>query len=167
MVRRKGKGMITPPQPVGEQYSAAWQAGEVDQRPLLDIVRADCLWRVTVVGAVSLAITYGTRGTIRLSGVLAPFSADLPGSVTVLATPLRAGASAVVTCSPVSGSSDPVARVVVPVGPIPVQVGAFTALVPSVLTIAGQAVSLPSGQRIIVLADSDVISGAGVGELVL
>lgn len=152
----------------GSQCTAAWVAGEGDSRPLLDVVRAEHLWRISVVGDVDCDISYGTGGTTTLRGIAAPIVASFPGAVSVRATPRDSSTatSAIICCSPNdSGGGGQLRRLLDAPGPIDVQANEFTALVASTVDVRGTVSAVAPGETIPVLSGSVLTAGAGIENL--
>src|ERR1700748_3657521 len=101
---------------VGIQAKAAWTASEVDERPLLSVMRAPHLWRVTLHGEnVLFTVSWGTSAHIVVAHVQAPAPFVVPGSCHVDAAPAHFSedpqpAHAEVTCTPATSGTDAIMR---------------------------------------------------------
>jgi len=153
---------------LGLQASEVWLAGESDERQLLDAVLCPAgEWRVSVVGDVTLAAYWGSKGNKRIVSMDAPMMASFPGQVTITAKPRTgAGATAIATISPAcTGYRTDFRRFVVHPGgaPIPLEpIWAFyQALTASVLTVRGTAVNVPALARFPLITGTSLDSGAG------
>ncbi len=155
---------------VGTQSSQVWQPHDPpDSRPVLSVMRAPHLWRVTALGTnVKLLISYGTSANKRLVDILTPCRITLPGSVDIYAQPAVIGelgnaADVKVTLTPVtSGCCESECRKVVRFGDVlDVDAVRFVALENSGVTINGIAVALTTLQSVSLIAGSVLTSGAG------
>lgn len=88
----------------GQQFSHQWRPGDESVQVMVDVTRAQCLWRVSVVGDVLVHVSYGTTAEQELPPLLAPLVATFPGQLTISARPrdFRLGATAKATLVPVS-----------------------------------------------------------------
>lgn len=159
----------------GWQQRHAWEAADVEVKPLLSIGKADSLWRVTAQGEnVLFQMTWGTKANRRLTNLLSPLVAFIPGGCDLYAGKVNAQAvaSADLTCTPVSGESSCCQLVrqafaANPAAAIPVGAWRFTALVASTVTLQGNAVALAAGASLVVDGSpGNTILGAGVLDFV-
>lgn len=156
----------------GVQSSQEWTSTQSDSRPILSMMRAPHLWRVTVYGSnVKLTICYGTSKNKRLVDILTPCRVVLPGSVDIYAAPiigdLGSAGSAHVTCTPVtSGSSDSECRKFAVVGAIEDDAVRFVALEASHVRVGNLnepniTVAVAALQSVSLVAGSALIDGGG------
>lgn len=154
----------------GEQSSQVWLPRDApDVRPVLSVMRAPHLWRITAFGTnVKLRISYGTSANKLLVDILTPCRITLPGSVDIYAQPAVIGelgnaADVKVTLTPVtSGCCDSQCRKVVRFGDVlDPDAARFVALENSGVTINGIAVALTTLQSVSLVAGSVLTSGGG------
>lgn len=70
----------------GTQAVLTWAPGEADRRPVLDMVRAASLWRVSAIGDVRVFARWGTSGTHELE-LHTPIDCTFPGFCSLEAGP--------------------------------------------------------------------------------
>lgn len=97
----------------GFQMRETWPPGVADRRPLLDTVRAESLWRVTVTGDVVIYARWGTSGTHELE-VHTPIDVTFPGFAGIEVAPRveqhEDTVEALVSATPVWGGAKEVMR---------------------------------------------------------
>ena len=100
-------------QTFGTQTVETWVPGAADRRPLLDMVRAESLWRVSVTGDVVVYARWGTSGTHELE-LHTPIDATFPGFASLEVAPRveqhEDAVSALVSATPVWGGAKEVMR---------------------------------------------------------
>ena len=160
--------------PYGEQIQVQWLAGDRSTKSLLSLQMPPfgMVWRVSLFGAVTFKVTYGTRATRTLAGFQAPSVFTSPGKVQIDATPTTGeGALANVAVSQASGGARALLRrfITAPAGDVNIQPEAvnFLALVASSLTTSGQIVAVPALSECPLVAGSVLHSGAGFQEFEL
>jgi hypothetical protein len=155
----------TPIEKFGFQNLETWPAADIVARPLLDLSPNGELWRISVVGDLLVELTWGTSSRRRL--VLdAPVLADLPGFVSVTATPRTAGgATGQVSATRSSGAGPQELRRFV-TGPATLddQATRFVALAASTVTVRALAVVLAVGDSIPLVSGSVLTAGSGFVE---
>jgi hypothetical protein len=156
----------TPTDRCGQQNLETWAAGDSGSRPLLELQPNGELWRISVVGDLLVELTWGTSSRRRL--VLdAPILADLPGFVSVIATPRTSGgATGQVTATRSSGAGPQELRrfVAGPVLALDDQATRFVALAASTVTVRALAVVLAVGDSIPLVSGSVLTAGSGFVE---
>lgn len=154
----------------GYQQRHTWEVAEQEPKPLLSIGKADSLWRVSAQGVnVVFQLVWGTKATRRLTNLLSPLVAFIPGACEVNASKVnaQATASADLTCTPVSGEGNCCQLVrqafaANPAAAVPLGAWRFTALVASTVTLQGNAVALAAGASLVVDdRPGNTILGAG------
>jgi hypothetical protein len=146
-----------------------WEAGDERPQQLLDATRAEQNWRVSCIGPVAIELIYGTRATLKLDA-WAPLVADIPGQVALYARPLDPSTPTIARCTltPSASPGAAFARSVASVpGPLPDAAGAFFALTPSTLTVAGIPITVPALTEVPLVASSILNSGSGLLELAI
>ncbi len=133
----------------GIQQSAKWAAGDVKPRQLVDVTKADALWRFSIFGAVLVTISYGSSKARAIADLMAPVVITIPGQFTATVRPLtEEGASAVVTLTEATAGALSQARKAVVRGAVDVALddGAirYFAVTASTLTISGMAAVVPA-----------------------
>ena len=155
------------PDPYGEQSVEVWKEGETDQRSILDKTRGHYLWLVTVTGDVTCDVTYGTKATRVIRGLIAPFKLALPGQVIVYARP-NSPTTCKASLTLATGSGIAEARSIVDStgGAVDLDEQAFSyfALTDSTLNIRGIAVVAPALSRVPLVAGSQLATGSGYQE---
>jgi hypothetical protein len=156
--------------PYGSQSVRTWTAADVEPKDLLDAMRSEFLWRVSVQGEnLVLQLVYGTQATIRLDALRLPFVGFVPGQAQLLASKLDPAqpANARVTLTAATGGLSTV-RAVAGVGALPTNAASYTALTASTLTVAGFAgIAVAVGATLPLVAPSIVTVGDGILELTL
>lgn len=156
----------------GIGQSQTWKAGESDSRPVLDTVRADCLWRVEVFGTnVTLTVTWGTIKQIQLNDVQCPFAMSMPGQCTIYAKPVKVdglyvGGEVLCAVTPVSSPGTQFARVLVSgAQPLPREAMRFTSLVAGSTVLLGSSafgpVTVDKFETVDLIAGSKLTNGTG------
>jgi hypothetical protein len=153
----------------GIQQSATWAAGDVKPRQLVDVRKADALWRFSIFGAVLVTISYGTSKNRPIVALQAPVVITIPGQFTATVEPLDdSGAQAVVTLTEATAGDASQARKVVVRGAADVALdeGAvrYFALTASTLTISGVATVVPACSSVPLVAGSVLTAGSGFQE---
>ena len=155
----------------GTQQRAVWHAGENDERQVLDITKAQALWRVSLFGPFSVTIQYGTQGTHQILSLLAPVVMTFPGQVTITAKPLSAEGErvCVVTLTQATAGARSIARKLANAGAGPAvtldpDAVDFFALNACTLTISGVAVAVPALSVVPLVSGSVLNTGAGFQE---
>lgn len=152
----------------GQQFAAAWAAGEGGTKPIMTVEPAPALWRVSVFGDLLLRVTWGTSSTLSIDAVQAPFVATLPGRVTIEGRQRdpAVATNAFCTLTPASAGQLPVFRTVQTIpGPLPFCAYRVTALTAATVTVAGVAVVLVAGASLPVIDDSSLTAGTVLVEL--
>lgn len=153
----------------GIQQRVRWAAGESDRRPLGDIIRADSMWRVSVIGDVDVWLRYGSSGGTELL-LAAPLEGAFAGFVGVEAEPREPQTEtlAIITIAPVSAGGRQTLRSLVDSTPgavaLPVSGARYRALQASTLTVRGVAVVVPALAECDLLSGSVLLTGVGVVE---
>lgn len=153
----------------GTQARERWAAGESDRRPIADAIRAESLWRVSVIGDVDVFIRYGTSGGSELE-LAAPVQGAFAGFVGVEAQPRsdETETTAVVTIAPVLDAGLQSLRALsdATAGAVALHPAAkrFQALTASTLTIRGVAVVVPALSEVSLVSGSVHTGGVGVVE---
>lgn len=153
----------------GIQVWKKWEPGDVRPCGVIDVRRADALWRVSAFGNVLLTIGYGTKRKRAITDLQAPLVIAVPGQVIVTATPRDAnGTTCVVTLTQATDGSLSNARKFTSRGGADVALdeGAvrFFALTASTLTISGAAVVVPALDFVPLVAGAVLTSGSGFQE---
>lgn len=153
----------------GIQSFRQWAAGELDARQVLDVRKADALWRISIVGNVIATFDYGTSHNRALLALQAPVVITIPGQVTVTATPRDdLGTTCVVTLTQATAGALSNARKFVARGAVDVALDEaacrYFALTASTLTISGAAVVVPALSVVPLVAGSVLTAGSGFQE---
>jgi hypothetical protein len=153
----------------GIQQAHVWRAGDTKPRDVIDVVKADWLWRFSVFGRVLVDVLYGTRKARAIVALQAPVVLTVPGQLLVTVTPRDDdGTSCVVSLTPVTASGISQARSFIDDsgGAVSFAEGAcrFFALSASALTIAGVAVAVPALAAVPLTAGSVLVTGSGFQE---
>lgn len=155
----------------GIQRFGQWAAGNVVPLQLIDVTRADALWRVSAFGPVSLTLGYGTTKKREIVGLLAPLVITVPGQLELTAKPTdpdHAGVICIVTLTQATAGAISNARKFVDDsgGAVTLDAGAvrFVALEATVLSIGGVAVNLTASQFVPLVVGSSLTSGSGFQE---
>jgi hypothetical protein len=153
----------------GIQQSAKWAAGDVVPRQLIDVTKANALWRFSIFGSVLVTVSYGSSKARPIADLLAPVVMTIPGQFTATVRPLNAeGATAVVTLTEATAGAISQARKVVVRGGADVALdeGAvrYFALTASTLTISGVAAVVPANSSVPLVAGSVLTAGSGFQE---
>lgn len=159
----EGLARSAPGNPYGAQQSETWLANDQSPRPLLDLQPNGELWRIHVTGDLLVEIVWGTSSSRKIQ-VDAPVIADLPGNVTVTATPrLTTGTTGKVSATQVSGAGPQVLRrfVGTPGATLPEDAESYIAATASVVTIRAIAVNLAAGESVPLVPGSVHTSGQG------
>lgn len=153
------------------QAKQAWAAGETDIRPVASAIRAQNLWRLTVLGNnVLVRISYGTSAAKILQNIRTPIRVTLPGSVDVYAQPLNLGgeqaaASVQVTLTPVtSGCCESDCRKIITAGGgllLEDDAVRYVALAASVVALDLTNVNVPVLQSVSLVSGAVLVSGTG------
>ncbi len=155
------------------QSKEEWLPGQLDSRPVLSATKIGLMpWRVTVLGEnVSIDISYGTSGNLRLVGLRPPIRVTLPGSCDVYAQPIPQDAPTAafckVTCIPVtSGCCESECRkLVTAAAALDVLACRFVALEASSVRVgpvgASILVALNTLDKVSLIAGSALVSGGG------
>ncbi len=155
----------------GIQRFGIWKAGDVVPQQLIDVRRAEALWRVSAFGPVSLSLGYGTTKRRQVSGLLAPLVITVPGQLELTAAPLdpdHHGVSCIVTLTQATAGAFANARKFVSrtLADVVLDVGAvrYVALTASTLTISGAAVVVPALSIVPLVVGSVLTGGSGFQE---
>lgn len=150
----------------GIQSFRVWSPGETDQRQVLDVRKADALWRVSIAGNVTVAISYGTSHNRALLALQAPVVITIPGQMTVEATPRDDdGTTCVVTLTQATAGALAQARKYIDAaGALDPDAVRFVARVASVVTISGAAWNVPALSSVPLVTGSVLVSGSGFQE---
>jgi hypothetical protein len=165
----------------GIQATAVWALGEVrDNRPICSQIKAEHLWRLTVLGEnVLVDISYGTLANKRIIGLRTPVRITVPGSLDVYARAviqngILVPAHVEVTCTPVtSGGGDAQCRQYVgniaATTPLDPDACRFVALEASTLRVGPAdgtsiTVTLAALQAVSLIAGSALLTGGGFVE---
>ncbi|HXC23121.1 MAG TPA: hypothetical protein VNU28_00935 [Solirubrobacteraceae bacterium] len=162
----------------GIQSSESWIAGEHDSRSILDMLLSKHVWRVSVFASqwVRLDFVYGTKRTIKLTGLFAPAVFYVPGQCIVYAEPSDSGggvfpaAFAYLTATPVNSAGTPQLRKhITGAQAISDHAVRFLALANSTVQLGsgGPAVALTLGQTLPLIAGSSLTAGDGYLEFEL
>ncbi len=159
---------------MGKSYGihqfSVWAAGETDVRQVLDVRRAESLWRVSIFGRLLLTINYGTVHNREILQLQAPLVITFPGQLTVNAQPLDdEGAQCVVTLTQATAGGASQARKSVDStgGTVALDEGAvrYVALTASTLTISGiTPVAVPALSTVPLVSGSVLLTGSGFQE---
>lgn len=157
-------------EPYGIQSQRVWTAAEQGEKPVIDAMRSEYLWRASVAGEnVELILVYGTQAGITIDGLRLPFEAFIPGQVGLRARKLDpdAPASIRITLTAATGGV-PTVRAFQGVGAIPSTARTYTALAASTLTVAGVVgIAVAAGASLPLIAPAAVTVGSGIVELTL
>lgn len=97
----------------GTQTVEHWDPGVSDRRPILDMVRSESLWRVSVTGDVVIYARWGTSGTHELT-LHTPIDCTFPGFASLDVAPRdeahEGTVQALVSATPVWGAGHEVMR---------------------------------------------------------
>lgn len=153
----------------GIQVFGIWAPGDVVPKDLIDVTRADALWRISAFGNVTLTLGYGTTRKRSIVAMQAPLVMTVPGQLTLIATPRDdLGTSCTVTLTEATAGAVSNARKFVARGATNVALddGAvrYFALTASTLTISGAAVVVPALSFVPLVAGSVLTSGSGFQE---
>lgn len=155
----------------GTQQEAIWKPGALDERQVLDLLKCNALWRVSVFGrAVLLRINYGTLATRQIANLRTPLVMHFPGQVTITAQPIDdLGTSCTVTATQATGGARSVARqMVATVAPTDLDLNPdgvdFFAITACSLSIAGTVVAVPAFTIAPLVAGSQLLDGSGFVE---
>lgn len=167
----KEPGALHTVPPYGIQSRRTWTAADIEPKELIDALRSEFVWRVSVVGLnLQLALQYGTQGTIVIAGLRLPFEAYIPGQVSLIGSKVDPAqpASAIITLTAATGGR-PVVRQFIPAPQaLPENAHLFTALAASTLTVAGIAgIAVAAGATLNLISPSSVTAGAGIVDLTL
>lgn len=156
------------PETLGLQARQEWNAGETDERPVVDAqLNESGAWRVSVVGDLVLSATWGSRANKFLVNMDAPCMAVFPGQVTITARPRTSGgATCLTTLAPAwTGYLTDFRRLTVHPGggPVPLEEiwSHYQALTASVVDVRGTNVNVPALSRLPLISGSSLVSGAG------
>jgi hypothetical protein len=153
----------------GTQQRLRWAIGESDRRPLCDAVRADSLWRVSVIGDVDVFVMYGTSGAASLQ-LAAPVQGAMPGFLGLEAAPRdpNSETTAIVTLAPVLDAGTQALRAVHDAAggavALPNAAKSFQAYTAATLLVRGIAVAVPALQVVNLVSGSVLLTGSGVAE---
>jgi len=158
---------------MGEVYGITqferWVVGKSEERQVLDVTRADALWRLSIFGELLVQVDYGTTRKRTIQNLRAPVVITVPGQVTVRAKPYDSAHAAAVDCvvtltQATAGALSQARKAAT--GPVALDAGAvrFVALDACALTISGVAVSLAASQTVPLVAGSTLTSGSGFQE---
>jgi hypothetical protein len=170
-----------PPQPIGPGGSsgprygslskAKWAVGDVTEKEIITVTRADLLWRVSVFGPVLLRVDYGTTMRRQFALLRAPLVMTLPGQVFVYAAPVsdqHTGIECTATLTAASSGARAICRHIVTSLPGAVALNndavSYFALTASTLTIAGFAVVVPALSAVPLVSGSVLNTGSGYEE---
>lgn len=153
----------------GGQVRAIWTPGQHDGRKVLNLLKAEYVWRISVFGRVLLELQYGTLGTRTIPNLRTPLVMTVPGQVTIFAQPLDdEGTVCSVTATKASAGARAICRQLVGADAGAVDLhedGAdFFALVASSLTISGVVTAVPACTVVPLVAGSSLTSGGGFVE---
>jgi len=153
----------------GIQVFAKWDAGDIKARDVIDVRRADALWRLSAFGNVLLTVAYGTKKKRAITDLQAPLVITVPGQFILTATPRDdQGTTCVVALTQATAGAISMARKFVARGGADVALddGAlrYFALTASTLTISGAAVVVPALGLVPLVAGSVLTSGSGFQE---
>lgn len=154
----------------GIQAKGKWAPGETKAKGLIDDLRAANLWRVVAFGgsAMRCDLKYGTKCTIRLTGLSLPLRASVPGQCALEFYPVSAQEDEqIVVVSLTPATSGGLIELIRPIaGPATFDDAAFrfTALDASALVIRGVPVAVAALQSVRLLAGSTLTSGHGYEE---
>jgi hypothetical protein len=157
----------------GLQSKRIWVAGAVDERQIIDAVRALSLWRVSVFGDVLVRVDYGTgmKGG-NFVALRTPLVMTIPGQAQLYAQPRdpeHTGVICKVTITPATAGARSQARKVLNAGAGPAlafddDAVSFFALTASALTISGLAVAVPALSAVPLVQGSVLNTGSGFQE---
>lgn len=158
---------------LGEQYGtqavARWPVGNARRQVLVDITRAECLWRVSVFGDAILKVSWGTGGSFIVDNVICPLVLTVPGSLTIDAIPrdnsTPSSAQATLTKSTGSVSIPSFRQHLTGPAAFVLQVVQVTALTPAVVDVLGTPVAVPVGGTLPIVEGSALTSGTVIAEL--
>lgn len=154
----------------GIQAFQQWNVGETDERGILDTIRADFVWRISIVGHVLATIEYGTSHNRELLKLQGPVVIAVPGQAVVRVVPFDGnGATCTVTLTKATGSALAQARNIVNAGTGAVALDPaavrYVALTASTLTISGiTPVAVPALSSVPLVASSSLLTGSGFQE---
>lgn len=153
----------------GTQQSHVWRNGETNAVQVLDTIRAEALWRISVFGRVLVTILYGTSKARSITDLQAPVVITVPGQALVTVRPRDdQGTSCIVTLTKATAGALANARKFIDdsAGSLAFDEGAvrFYALEASSLLVAGLAVAVPAFTSVPLVAGSGLVSGSGFQE---
>lgn len=154
----------------GTQRSKTWQPGERNTpAAMLDLLKTEYLWRISVFGNVLVSVTYGTQATRQIALLRTPLIMTLPGQVTVTVQALdQTGTECTATATMASAGARAIARQLISAdaGAVAVNEDAvdFFALVNSTLNVSSVAVVVPALSVVPLVAGSVLTSGSGLVE---
>jgi hypothetical protein len=165
-----------PPRPpvgdMGKEYGiqqfGRWAAGDVTPKQLIDVRRADLLWRISCFGPVVFTLAYGTTKKREIADLQSPLIITVPGQLSLTATPLAhpdSDVSCIVTLTEASaGALSNARKYTDTVGALDAGAVRFVALEATSLNVAGQVVVLATSQFVPLVAGSVLVSGSGFQE---
>ena len=155
----------------GHQAKQSWRAGETDERPLLSVMRAPQLWRITLHGEnVKFRVSFGTSSNIVIQDIQAPARFVVAGACDIYAKPASfyeepTAAHAEVTCTPATSGASANMRALAGPGALDPNGARFVALVASVVGVGPglttQNVNLNPTESVPLTAGSTLVSGVG------
>lgn len=153
----------------GIQQAHKWALNDVRSIQVLDTLKTESLWRISVFGRVFVSILYGTSRARTITDLMAPVVITVPGQALVTVRPRdNQGTTCIVNLTKATAGALAIARKYVDDsgGSIAFDPDAvrFFSLAASSLTIAGVVVAVPAFTTVPLVAGSGLISGSGFQE---
>lgn len=155
----------------GHQAKQSWAVGEFDERPLLSVMRAPQLWRITLHGEnIKFRVSFGTSSNIIIKDIQAPARFVVAGACDIYAKPDSfyeepTTAHAELTCTPATAGASAIMRSLVGVGRLDPNGARYVALLASVVSVGpgltAQNVNLNPTESVPLTAGSTLVSGVG------